>query len=202
MLSSTTSKHRHAHGARVVQNVALVLDVFDDGDENARIALPEEYSLDVCDRISTDEVLDFAVVVGEDDHGNIQAGALHLVGQLRGGHVADGEVGDDQIEAGLRTRQSQRLGAAGNMRDAGNLLQVEFEGFVDEQLVEAAVFAQDERIVEAGDQKDVLHLERHQVVEAFEAGFGIEEGLGDGAGDHIEKVNRQSYAGERMTLLV
>ena len=56
----------------------------------------------------------------------------------------------------------------------GNLLQVEFERFVDQQLVEPAIFAQDERIVEAGDEKNVLHLERHQVVEALKALFGVE----------------------------
>ena len=30
------------------------------------------------------------------------------------------------------------------MRDAGNLLQVEFQRFVDQEFVEAAIFAQDE----------------------------------------------------------
>ena len=70
------------------------------------------------------------------------------------------------------------------MRDAGNLLQIQFERFVDQQLVQPPVFAQDERIVEAGDQQDVLHPERHQVLEALEARFGIEKRLGHGPGGH------------------
>ena len=91
-----------------------------------------------------------------------------------------------RLNCGLRTRQVERFGAAGNVRDAGNLLQVEFERFVDQQFVEAAVFAEDERIVEARDQKNVLDLEGHQVFEAFKALFGVENGLGgarDGHGD-------------------
>ena len=59
------------------------------------------------------------------------------------------------------------------MRDPGNLPQVQFERFVDEQFVEPAVFAKDEGIVEAGDEQDVLHLERHQVFEAFKALFRV-----------------------------
>src|SRR5580700_7272874 len=70
------------------------------------------------------------------------------------------------------------------MGNAGNLLQIQFEGFIDEKLIEAAIFAEDEGVVEAGDQKNVLDLERHQVVEAFETRFGVEEGLGDGVGGH------------------
>src|SRR5580700_2682342 len=70
------------------------------------------------------------------------------------------------------------------MGNAGNLLQVQFERFVDQQFVEASVFAEDERVVETGDQKNVLDLEGHQVVETFEARFGVEEGLGDGVGGH------------------
>jgi hypothetical protein len=60
---------------RVVQHVALVLDVLDDRDQNAGIALPEEDSLDVGDWIARDEILDLAIVVGEHDHGNIQPGS-------------------------------------------------------------------------------------------------------------------------------
>ena len=41
-----------------------------------------------------------------------------------------------------------------------------------QQLVEPAVFAQDERVVEAGDQQDIVDLKRHQVLEAFEEALG------------------------------
>ena len=70
------------------------------------------------------------------------------------------------------------------MGDAGNLLQIEFERFVDEQFVQASVFAQDERIVEARDQQDVLHAEGHEVLEAFEAFFDIENGRGNRGDRH------------------
>ena len=66
-------QHGHAHGARVVQDVALVLDVFDDSDENSRVALPEENPFDICDRIALDEILDGAVIVCEHNYGNVEA---------------------------------------------------------------------------------------------------------------------------------
>ncbi len=37
----------------------------------------------------------------------------------------------------------------------GHVVQVEFERFADQQFVQPAVFAQDEGVVEAGDQQDV-----------------------------------------------
>src|ERR1700688_2108036 len=167
-----------------MQYVALILDIFNDGDEDARIALPKKNSLDIGNRISVNETLHFAIVVGQHHHGDIQPGKLHLARQLSGGHVTYRQVRDNQIKARLRARQFQSLGAARHMRDTGNLLQVQFERFVDQQFIKPAIFAQDERIVKAGNQKNVLDLERHQVVEAFEARFSVEEGLGDGAGGH------------------
>src|ERR1700693_5219374 len=80
------------------------------------------------------------------------------------------------------------------MCDAGNLLQVQFERFVDQEFVEASVFAENEGIIEARDPKNVLDFEGHQVVEALEARFSVEKGLDDGAGGHNERVNSQSYA--------
>ena len=63
------------------------------------------------------------------------------------------------------------------MSNARNLLQVEVERFVDQQFVETPILAQNKRVVEAGDQKYVLHFERHQVLEAFKALFGFEDGV-------------------------
>ena len=59
-------------------DVALVLNVFDDGDQDARIALPQENSLDVGSGITADEVLHCAVVISEHNHGDIKTGELHL----------------------------------------------------------------------------------------------------------------------------
>ena len=84
----------------------------------------------------------------------------------------------------IGTSQFERFGATGNVGNSGDLLQVEFEGFVDEKFVEASVFAEYEGIVETGDQKDVVDFEGHQVFEAFKALFGVEDGLGDAREDH------------------
>src|ERR1700733_11783595 len=81
------------------------------------------------------------------------------------------------------------------MRDAGNLLQVQFERFVDEKFVESAVFAEYEGVIEAGDQKNILNLKGHQVVEAFEASFGVKERFGYGAGGHWSLVGNDTRVG-------
>ena len=146
--------------------------------QDARISLPQEDAVDVGLRIARDEVLDLAIVVGQHDHGNVETGGFDLTSQLRGVHVADLQVGDDQVEAPLRLRQLHGFLAAGDVRDAGNLMQIELQRFADQQLVEPAVFAQDERVVEAGDEQDVVHAERHQVLEAFEEAFGGRSGIG------------------------
>ena len=88
------------------------------------VALPQEDAIDFGDRIAGDEILDLAIIVAEDDHGNIETLAAHFAGELRGVHVADGEIGDDQIELRIRTREVEGFGATGNVGDAGNLPQV------------------------------------------------------------------------------
>src|SRR5579862_652406 len=175
---------RNTHRACVVQHVALIFDVLDDRDEDAGVALPQEDAVDIGDGIVCDEILDLAIIVSDDDDGNVESSATDFAGKLRGVHIADGEIGDDQIELRIRFGDRDRFSAARNVRDAGNLAQVQFERFVDEEFVEASVFAEDERVVKARDQKDVLDAEGHQVLETFEALFGVEDGLGDGTNDH------------------
>ena len=179
-------QHRHADGPRVVQDVAFILDVLDDRDQDAGIALPQKNAFDLGDWIPRHEILNLAIVISQHNDGNIQPGPLHLARQLRRVHVAHGEIGDDQIELPLRAGQLKRFRAAGDVRNPWDLPEVEFERFVDEQLVEPAIFAEDEGIVETGDEKNVLHLERHQVFEAFKALVGVQNRLGDAADAHGE----------------
>ena len=140
------------------------------------------------------EILDLAIVVGQHHHGNIQPGALDLGRQFGGSHVLDFEVGDDQVEARIGTRQRQRLGAGLHVRDARHVLQVELVGFADQHLVQAAVFAQDERVVQAGHQQDVLHPEGHQVFEGFEELFLFDDGFERWIGAHAAIVTRAAIA--------
>ena len=122
-----------------------------------------------------------AIVVGQHDYGHVETGGLDFAGQLRGVHVSEMQVGDDQVETPLRVRQLHRLRSGGDVGDAGNMVQIQLQRFADQQLVEPAVFAQDEGVVEAGDEQDVVHPERHQVLEAFEEALGRREGIGSGA---------------------
>ena len=101
--------HGNIHRFGVVVDVALVLDVLHDRDEDASVALPEEDALDVGLRIARDEIRDLAVVVGQDNYRHLETGVLDLARQLRGIHVHDVQVADDEVEARLRARQRPAL---------------------------------------------------------------------------------------------
>ena len=155
-------------------------------------ALPchKKDALDGAVRRARHEILDLAIVVGQHHHRNIQSGALDLGRQFGGAHVFDFEVGDDQVEARIGTRQFQRLRPGLHVRDSRNVLQVELVRFADQQLVQAAVFAQNERVVQAGHQQDVLHPEGHQVLEGFEELFLFDGGFERWIGAHGAIVTR------------
>src|SRR5579863_1811773 len=174
----------YADGTRVVKYVALVLDVLHDGNQNADVALPQKQSFDIRDGIAFEEPLDLTVVVGQHHHGSVEAGVLDLARQLCGRHVAHFQVGDDQVETRLRACQGQRFGAAGNLRDPWNLLQVQLKRLADQQFVQTAVFTENVRVVQAGDQKNVMHLERHEILEAFKEALGIDDGIGSVGDGH------------------
>ena len=165
---------RHAHDFGIVQDIALVLDVLDHRDQNAGRALPQENPVDVRDRVLGDKGFDLAIIIGEDDHGDVEPGVFDFMGQSRRVHVSHMKVRDDQVEARLGAHQSQRFRPARNMRDAGHVAEVKFERFADQQFVEAAVLAQDEGIVEAGYQENVLDPEGLQLFKTFEESFGVD----------------------------
>ena len=168
----------------VVQNVALVFDVLDDRDQDAGIALPQKYALDIGLWIARDKVLDLAVIVGQNDDRNIQTRGLDFTRQLRGIHVADLQVGHDQVEARLGARQLQRFGSARDVGDAGDLMNVQLQRLAHQQFVEASVLAQNEGVVQAGNQQNVVHAERHQVLEALELELRVRCRIGNWANCH------------------
>ena len=96
---------RHTHGLRVMQDIALVFDVFDDRDQDAGIPLPQENPFDMSDWIACDEIFYFPVIVGQHYYRDIQTRASDLGSQLGGVHITDREIGDNQIELRLRSRQ-------------------------------------------------------------------------------------------------
>ena len=60
------------------------------------------------------------------------------------------------------------------MRDSRNLLQIQFQRLADQQLIQPPILAQDERVIQARHQQDVVHAKWHQLFEAFEQPLRIE----------------------------
>jgi hypothetical protein len=77
------------------------------------------------------------------------------------------------------------------VRQAWNFLQLKLERFPNEQFVEPPIFTKDEGIVEAGDEKDVLHPKGHQVFEALEELLGVKSRAIERSGTHIGRVARR-----------
>ena len=61
------------------------------------------------------------------------------------------------------------------MRDIRDLLQVQFVRLAQQQLAEPPIFAQDKRVIEAGNEEDFLHAKRHEVIETFEPLFRVRD---------------------------
>jgi hypothetical protein len=87
------------------------------------IAFPKENPVHpgagIAPRIARHKILDFAIVVSQHYHGNIQPGAADFAGQLRRVHVPHRKVGHDQIELLIMAGQVKRFGATGNVCDPG-----------------------------------------------------------------------------------
>jgi hypothetical protein len=81
--------------------------------------------------------------------------------------------------------QIERLGTAGNMSDPWNLAEIQFEGFINQQFAQTSIFAKDEGIIEAGDQKNIVDAKRHQVLETFEPLLRVNDGLGNAWQGHV-----------------
>ena len=90
-------------------DVALVFHILDDRDQNARISLPQKNTVNIGQGISRNEALDFSIVIRQHDDRDISSDRRNLARQLRRVHSAHGQVGDDQVETGLRARQFKRL---------------------------------------------------------------------------------------------
>ena len=151
--------------ARVVREVHAVLDDLHDGEEDPHVSAPQVDPVERRDVVPLEEEAELAVVVGEEDDMGLHAGLLEPAGEARGIHVADVQRRDDEVEAGLPTRLLERLLARRDAGDAGNVPEVQLERFGKDPLVELAVFREDEVVVQAGDEQDVLDPVLHQFVE-------------------------------------
>jgi hypothetical protein len=73
--------------------------------------------------------------------------------------------------------------------DSGNLLLLKFERFPNQQLIQPPIFTQNERVVKAGDQQNILYPKGHQVLEALEEAFRVNDGIGGVGNGHLLKLD-------------
>ena len=91
----------HTDHARVVRHIHAVFEVLNDGDDDAKVPLPDENLVKDVGRGRYQELLQLPVVVCEEDNGNTQTFFLHHPCEMRSVHVVDMQRRDDQIETSL-----------------------------------------------------------------------------------------------------
>src|SRR5208337_421074 len=77
----------HAHLQRVMLHIAPVLNGFDDGEEEAWIALPEKNLLNALQRTAPHQRLDLLMIEAEDSDGNVETGKTHGGGKVEAIHI-------------------------------------------------------------------------------------------------------------------
>ena len=155
----------HPEAAGVVGEVQPIFDVLDDRQQDAHVALPQEGPSEVRGVMAGHELGQRPVVVRQQHHRHREPGLLDPPRQRQGRHVAHLQRRDDQIEATRARGQGQRFFARGDLGEAGRVVQVELQVLAQDQLVQLAVLGEDERVVSAGDQQDVVDPMGHQILE-------------------------------------
>ena len=155
--------HPHADLLGVVDDVHLVLDQLDDGQEHLRFAVPDE---DVVKGLAgvVARAFEFAVVKGQQHHRDVRPQRLGLAAERRGVDVAERAQHDDQLEV-RRLERRERASAGIHAADRRRAGQAELGVLGQQHVGQLAVLAQVVDVVQAGDQQHVLDPERHQRVE-------------------------------------
>ncbi len=150
---------------RVVLDVEAVLDGAHDRREQADVPLPEERGVDHVARLrARGEGAHLADVVGEKDDGKARLRLAHPAGEVDGRHVADVGRRQDEARARLAGRQRESLGAARHGRDVRHVVELR-----EPPLVELLVLFEDEGVVGARDEQDLLDPVPHEVLEVVDA---------------------------------
>ena len=109
---------------------------------------------------------DIAHVVRERDDRRVDARLAQAPRERGRGHVAQIRRRDDQVVARLVPRERERFGRRRDVRDARRMADVEVEKLLEDDLVQLAVLREDERVVQTGNQEDVVDSETGEVGES------------------------------------
>jgi len=147
-----------------VRHVHAVFDVLDDGEEDVDVALEKEGAFDVGEVGVLDKVVQLAVVIGENDHRDVEPRIVHPAGKLVGAHVAHLSGADDDVVAAEVLDQFQRLVPGRHARQVGHVVQIEAEKIPQHELVDKSILRQHKRVVQARNQQDLIDPPQHQVL--------------------------------------
>ena len=162
-------QERDAVLAAVVRGVELVLDVLDDRQQDPHVPLPDEDAVDVRHVVAGGELRQLARVVRQQHDRDVEADLPRLPRQLGGVHVPELDRRDDEVEARFLGGALQRLAAGGDAGQERRVPQPEVDELPQQPLAELAVLFEDEEVVGARDEEDVLDASPHQFLEIRDA---------------------------------
>ena len=167
-----------AHLAGVRGDVHAIFNRFHDRGQDPDIALPEEHAIDAQQLALDARVGEVPCVVGERDDRCRIAPPAERLGQIDDAHVADVHGGDDKVETAVGAGERQRLAAAARVMQARRIVRVEAEEPPEHALAQLAVFRQDERVVQARDEQDVVHAIACEILKSVQTAPGPEGSCG------------------------
>ncbi len=164
----------HAAG-RVGGHIAVVFHVLDDGEKYLAVAEPVEDLVDGTGAAKAGEEVGTERLGCEKNHRLAGIKLLDPAAELLRVHVREPRHGEHDVE-GAGVHLLQRLFGARHTRDARDEAQVEVDVLVEDHLGEAAVFLEDECVIEARDEQDLTHTVAHEIVKAAVVAlvFGVE----------------------------
>ena len=158
----------HAEHAAGVGDVAAILEVLDHRRHQTHVALPEKCALD-WRSVGGGELRHLAHVVRERHHRGVDSRLAKSPCQGGRRHVSERGRRDDQVEPRSIARERERGVDAGHMRDSRRMPYVEVEELLQNDFVELAILGEDERVVQARNEQDVMDAEAGEIGETSEA---------------------------------
>jgi hypothetical protein len=170
VLVSWTTFHRSStdrldpRGARVLDHVPPVLDVLDDRQEDRHVPEPNEDPVDPGEGGEILEDVELPGVVREQHDRQLGVDLGDGTAELGHVHLADAQHRDREVE-GASLERGEGLLRVGDVHHVRRVAQVELDVLGEQELGQAAVLLEGERVVLARDEEDVAHALEHQGVE-------------------------------------
>ena len=115
------------------------------------------------------QVVQRAAIVRQQHNGHVDVGVFELLRELDRMHVVEVQRRNDQVETLFSEDAGNRLLATRHTFDARGVEEIQTHVFVEQGFVQPTVLRQDERVVHARNEKNVVDFVTDEILETLEA---------------------------------